>query len=332
MRRVLGFVLVTLGVAVLLLGALARPVLYHQLATVALDQKSTSVSQGSGMSALRASSDGISVLHDVTLRSTRTVTGIPGRVAGHAGQAFWQTGVTSEAVGVGQLTFSQEGVSFDRRTALATNCCRDYTSAGTLDDPTATKPVHHDGLFFKFPFDVQRTSYPFWDGDLGRAVPIRYQGTEKLDGVTVYRFQQKLGPETESKQAGLPGDLFGTDHPVDADLVYENTRTLWVEPSTGVIIKGTEQQNKRFEAPGLPSVPVTVGTIGYTDKTVKDNADTWGPKGSMLNALRLTVPVVGILLGLVLVLFGVVLLAGGSRGRHGSDDGERRAPQVAATV
>src|SRR3546814_6079167 len=55
-------------------------------------------------------------LTDVTLRSTRTVKGIPGAVPADQqdSNAFWQTGVLSEAVGVGDLTSSLEGVSFDR--------------------------------------------------------------------------------------------------------------------------------------------------------------------------------------------------------------------------
>jgi len=43
MRRVLGFVLATLGVALLVLGVLSPTVLYPKLATVPLDQQSTSV-------------------------------------------------------------------------------------------------------------------------------------------------------------------------------------------------------------------------------------------------------------------------------------------------
>lgn len=310
MRRVVGFVLVALGVAVLAVGALSKPVIYDRLATVKLDQRSTSVSVGSSVDVLDVSEQGIRVLSGTDVKSTREVRGIPGRVTGKDGDAFWQTGVTTEIAGATdpRPKYSAEGVSFDRKTGEATMCCGDFHTIGTVDDPTATEPVTHEGLFFKFPFGVQRTSYDFWDGELLRAEPIAYQGQEKLHGVTVYRFQQHLGPEKVSSQTGLPGALFGTDHPVDADMVYENTRTLWVEPNTGVIIKGQEQQNKRFEAAGLPTIPVTVGTIGYSDETVADNADAWGTKGQLLKLIRTTVPVVGIILGVVLIGFGLVLL------------------------
>jgi hypothetical protein len=324
MRRVVGFVLVALGVAVLALGALSKPVLYDRLATVPLDQDSTSVSEGMGVSVLRPSAEGIEVLTNAHVRSTRKVVGIPGKVGDHDGDAFWQTGVTSVAVDVGDLTRSTEGVSFDRKTGLATNCCGDYHSVGTLDDPDATEPITHEGLFFKFPFDVQRTTYPFWDGELGRAEPIAYQGQDTIDGLTVYRFEQKIGPENTGSQTGLPGSLFGVDHPVDATIVYENTRTLWVEPNTGVIIKGQEQQNRRFEAAGLPPVPITVGTIGYSDETVAANVDDWGTKSQLLKALRTTIPVVGIIVGIVLIGLGALLLF--RRGRDETPVTTRREP------
>jgi hypothetical protein len=331
MRRVLGFVLATLGVALLVLGVLSPTVLYPKLATVPLDQQSTSVSEGSGMSALQPTAEKINVLTNVTLRSTRKVQGIPGRVKDHDGQAFWQTGVTSEAVGIGQLSFSDEGVSFDRKTGMSTNCCGDFASLGTIDEPSKVGPITHEGLFFKFPFNVEKKSYPFWDGDLNRAEDIAYRGTDKIDGLAVYKFEQKLGPETLSQQAGLPGDLFGTDHPVDADLVYENTRTLWVEPNTGVIIKGVEQQNKRFEADGLPAVPVTVGTIGYTDANVKQNVDDWATKATLLNALQLTIPLVTIVLGLILLGLGLVLLLRTPR-RNSSNGGAKHSEPVTSGV
>src|SRR5689334_9256538 len=103
MRRVLGSVATVLGVLLLGIGIVAKPVLYDRLATVKLDQRSTSVSQGSGMSALYAHEvNGSAVfekLQNVTLRSTRQVVGIPGRLTEAKKQdtdAFWQTTVRSQ--------------------------------------------------------------------------------------------------------------------------------------------------------------------------------------------------------------------------------------------
>ena len=115
MRRVIGSIALGLGVALFVIGLAARPVIYDRLATVPLDQNSVSISEGEGMTALSWSPDETSARYDrltgVTLRSTRTVKGIPGAVPvdQQDSNAFWQTGVLSEAVGMGDLTSSLEG-------------------------------------------------------------------------------------------------------------------------------------------------------------------------------------------------------------------------------
>lgn len=319
MRRVLGILSLLVGAFALLVGILAKPVIYQAVTKVELDQDSVSVSRGENMSALQVSSEGITRLEGVTLLSTRTVAGIPGLAEGN--DAFWQTTVESAVEDGPVLTYSDEGVSFDRTTALATNCCGDYIAVGDVsapDDEATREAIQHDGLFFKFPFGTEQEDYPYWDGALGRAVPAVYSGEEKVEGVSTYKFVMELGPEEVSENEGLPGTLFGTDEPVDAGRIYQNTRTLWVEPNTGVIIKGLEEQNVHF-APrdsSLPTVPITVGTIGYTDETVAANADEYGSKGALLGFINGPLTWVGILVGLLLLALGAFLTLGGTRPRR----------------
>ncbi|MCK0112246.1 DUF3068 domain-containing protein [Ornithinimicrobium sp. F0845] len=316
MRRTLGIVSLILGAFALLLGLLAKPVIYPSLTKVALDQDSTSISRGENMQALKVSAEGVEKLDGVTLLSTRRVVGIPGLAEGN--NAFWQTTVRSEVEDGPLLTLSDEGVSFDRTTALATNCCGDYIAVGDAEAPeeeAEREAIQHDGLFFKFPFDTQQEDYPYWDGSLGRAVTAEFQGEETIEGVSAYKFVMMMGPEEVSESQGLPGALFGTDEPVEAARIYENTRTVWVEPNTGVILKGLEEQNVHF-APrdtSLPTVPITVGTIGYTDETVAANADEFGSSGSMLALIRDRLTWIGLVAGLALLALGAFLTLGGSR-------------------
>jgi hypothetical protein len=310
MRRVAGFVCLFLGALVLTMGLIAKPVLYDNLAKVPLDQKSTLVSVGKNMSALQVSSAGVTALKDATLQNTKIVVGIPGKAKGN--NAFWQFLTASKVVGGKDLDFSQQGVSIDRYTAEATNCCGDYKSIGTLEAPSAIQEDYpHKGLFFKLPFDTQKITYQWWDSDLGRTEPMRFLRTQQVQGVQTYVFQQKTGPVTYAQRKALPGELFGTNKPVDADAVYENTRTLYVEPNTGLVINGVEQQNKRLEAPGLASVPITQGTIGYTPATIKQNIEDLGNKGSILGFLNGPATITGIVLGLLLILGGGFLALAG---------------------
>lgn len=321
MRRALGMVATVLGVLLLVVGILAQPVLYDRLATVSLDQKSTSVSEGQNMSALYAHAENGSAVFDqlenVTLRSTRQVLGIPGAVRDankEETDAFWQTTVRSQADLNGtwtDLTFSDEGVSFNRKSGEATNCCGDYKSAGDLDDPTKTVPVTHEGLFFKFPFDVQKKTYKWWDGDLGAAQDMEYLREETLEGVNTYVFRQTT-PKAEVTTREVPKAIFGDSASgnVEARVMYGNVRTLWIEPNTGVLIKGQEELDKSLQADGYDEVFTTKGTIGYSDETVKKNAEDWGSKGSLLGFINNLLMPIGLGLGILLIALGVFLLFG----------------------
>ncbi|GAB3069997.1 DUF3068 domain-containing protein [Intrasporangium mesophilum] len=329
MRRVLAAVSLVLGIALLLLGILGKPLIYDQLTTVPLDQSSTSVSQGEGMSVLRLWSEGDTAhydkLTDATVRSTRMVVGIPGAVPADQRDttAVWQTGVKSEAVGVGPLTFSNEIVTFDRTTGLTTGSTTDVRSAGDLEDPEKMVPVKHEGLFFKFPFAVEKKTYPWWDGDLGRAVDINFVREENISGVNTYVFEQVI-PRAEVATRPVPAGIFDrTGDDVVAKVMYGNTRTLWVEPNTGVLIKGQEVLDKALVS-DVGEVATTKGTIGYTDQTVQENAKAWGTKGKLLGFVGGALRPVGIVLGLVLIGVGVLLLIS-SRGSGPSsrdDDAE----------
>ena len=327
MRRVFGAVALALGVLLLVVGAVSRSYLYERLATVSLDQrnvvdekdpsKSTaSVSQGENMSALRvwgseAEGQHYDKLTGVTLRSTRQIIGIPGALTPDelaGGVAIWQTGVRSEAVGIGDLTFSNEIVTFDRVTGLATGSSRDQRSAGDLDNPEKMVDVVHKGLFFKFPFAVEKKTYPWWDGDLGDAAEMKFLREESLFGTNTYVFQQ-VTPTAERSTREVPAAIFDQKGGamVPAKVFYGNTRTLWIEPNTGVIIKGQEQVDKSLQSQ-FGTVATTKGTIGYTEDTVRKNAETWGSKGRLLGFIHGPLLWVGVVGGLLLIGLGAVLI------------------------
>ena len=332
MRRTLGAIALGLGALLLVSGFMAKPVLYTQLATVPLNYKSTSVSVGRDMSVLRLWSDDAKVGHydkltGVTVQSTRKVLGIPGRVPAdkQATTAFWQTGVKSTAVGVGDLTYSMETVSFDRLTGVATNCCGDQVSIGDLEKPDAMKDITHEGGYFKFPFDVQKQSYSWWDGDLGKATAAKFVRTEDLFGTETYVFEQRIDKQEVASRT-VPAAIFdGTGEDVPAKVMYGNVRTLWVEPNTGVIVKGQEAIDKTLES-ALGTVAATKGVIGFDEATIKANAQEWGALGSQLGFVKNTLPWLGPLLGVLLGLVGAILLIGKGRRSGASWKGADEGP------
>lgn len=327
MSRLLGGVLILLGTLIAILGLLARPFIHDRVAVLPLDQSSTTTSVGEDMKALYPHRVGktsrLDKLDGVRLVSTRQVRGIPGKAEDQdveADQAFWQTTVKSQAEVNGELvplSYSDEGASLDRRTGTTTNCCGDYRSIGTLEDPTKTEKIDHEGQMFTMPFNAQKQDYPWWDGDLQKAVPASFLREDTVAGVPVYVYEQQI-PEQETATREVPGSLFGSTKPgnVTAKVRYANTRTLFVEPNTGVVIKGQEQLRRLLVAPDGTSVPVVEGTMAYDDATVDALADEYGSKGKALAFLRGPLMPLGLGLGIVLILLGLFLMARERRSRH----------------
>src|SRR3954471_13578406 len=72
----------------------------------------------------------------------------------------------------------------DLITATTDIFAEDRVTALTVQDKNLPADgVPHEGLVNKFPFDVQKKTYPFWDGDARKALDIEYQGTKSLFGL-----------------------------------------------------------------------------------------------------------------------------------------------------
>lgn len=101
----------------------------------------------------------------------------------------------------------------------------DRESAYPVDEPTSslniTAPgvdggnVNEDvpqftrtGLQFQFPFNTEKKAYPYFDHRLMETNDIDFVDQEKMDGETVYRFEQQIGPSEmyPNVEAMLKGD------------------------------------------------------------------------------------------------------------------------------
>ena len=303
----LGLVLAGLGAFLLVLAVMLKVYVYPQLAVAPADQNSVTVLTGP----------------DATIFDTATLTEIT-------------TDLTTQVVTVGDVSAAEEegngvvvwlsktstkdsdGVvrsrdvelaAFDEYTAEAVNCCGEFIS----EEEGVEDPVEHQGLTSKFPFDTQQETYDFWDSTLREAVPIAYVDTDEIDGVTVYRFEQTI-PPTEFATIDLPADLLGEegDETLTAQRMYSNTRTLWVEPNTGVIIDREEQQKSTIAYDGTDRITATEVVTSYDDATVTGNADKYGSLATQLNLVKNVLPLVFLILGVALIIVGFVLTRRGA--------------------
>jgi hypothetical protein len=318
--RKTGIALIGLGAFLVVVGVLSPLHAYDRLAVVPLDQDTRTVSEGAGATVFDLAQQ-----QEITvdLRSTRRVLGDV-EASKQASEdedqdlTVWETFVLTDEPGVEftetrpPRSVTHDRVVFDRRTGEAVDCCGQFT-ASTIDQETGDEVRDEEtpitGQYFKLPFGTEKRTYQFWDGALKDAADLEYQDTEEIQGLTVYRFEQVIEP-TDVGDIPAPASLFGIDAEGDVtlDRIYANTRTLWVEPETGVIIKGQEDQHVVAEYQGDEVATLTDVVIAYNDDTVTSNVDKYAGQATALKAVRVWIPLVGIVLGLLLVAAGVFLV------------------------
>jgi Porin PorA len=294
MARRVGFVLVFVGLFLLFFGLFERFYAYPRLKKAPLDQYSSPVATGTG-TYFNRSPDKLAEVNGAQLMNKRIVRGDV--AAGTDEVAVWDSfNSTIDTADQGVITATQERIALDRVTAQSVQCCG--------ENP------RHQGLTLKFPFDTEKTTYQFWDGPAQRALPAAFTRTETLNGVDVYRFEQRIGPLDVGDQE-IPGSLAGDpDTPsVQTDIVYTNLKTLWVEPTTGIIVKAQQDATQVLETPGGEQVLTLIDAVlTYDEATVEQNADDAASGANRLRLLGTILPVAALLLGLISVAAGLVLL------------------------
>ena len=354
--------LIGLGVFFVGVAALARFYAYPTLAVAPADQIAHTVSAGPNATIFSVAD--LKEKKGVELEARRTVRGDVAAAekiskALNRKVVVFDTAVVTDdsknyqfpddasLTGLMPLSFVQERVVLDARTGEAVRWnpsggddSGEYIST-TLEKADRLKPdpksalfKGHEGLVLKFPFGTEKKTYQFWDTTLRKAFPIQYKNETTLDGLKVYVFEQDI-PKQEvplAKPLEVPGSLvdqLGQDS-VEVQRTYKNTRTLWVEPVTGAIIKGREQQLATIAYDGEDKLTATNVTIAYDDATVKKNVkgavenghDEGGyqSKATQLHLIGFWVPLLSLILGLLLL--GFVAVRSGLPGRPDGGAGD----------
>lgn len=179
------------------------------------------------------------------------------------------------------ITASLDVFAEDRKTALAVD-----------DKNLPSDAVPHEGLINKFPFDTEKKTYPFWDGDVGSAVDIEYQGVENLFGLKTYRFQYTVKDVPITIGEGITG-------------TYDNVVTVNVDPKTGSIVKSGQDQQQYLD----DGTPVADVQLTGTDESVKKAVDEAKDNGKSLFVLLTLVPLIGFIGGAICLIAGLVMVA-----------------------
>lgn len=302
MRRVVGSVLLGLGVLLVVAAAMLRFYVAPQLVVAPLDQSSETVSEAEDATYLDIGL--LEVQEGRTLVATRTVRGDV--QAGSAETAVYDVFVKTqdpEKPGDGEeqlVSATTDRFAFDRRTSEAVNCC---------DENLNGEEVEHEGIQLKFPFGTEQRTYQYFDTSLGRATDMEFVEEETVEGLGTYRFQQVIEP-TEIARLDVPGSLVGLDETsVELGRFYSNVRTAWVEPVSGVIVRGEEEQLSSLrDDDGEDLLTITEATLAFTDDTVSNQADAAQDARGSARLLGTLAPLGALVLGLVLIGIGILVL------------------------
>lgn len=203
------------------------------------------------------------------------------------------------------VTATTDRFATDRKTGMAVN-----------DEKYIGDATQHDGLVNKFPFGVEKKTYPFWDGVLGRAVDANFEGEEKVNGWNTYKFVTDVQEESAEISSGIQG-------------TYSSLKTMYIDPRTGAIQKQTEQQVRKLEN----GTTVLDLDFGFTDETIAANIKDAKENDSKLGLVG-KLPLIAGLLGLLSAAAGFFLWNGARRAEGGSElrtDGDRGGDGYAET-
>ncbi|MFF1769774.1 DUF3068 domain-containing protein [Streptomyces sp. NPDC058249] len=196
----------------------------------------------------------------------------------------------------------------DRRTNAPAHCCQE-------------KPYFQGEAYLKFPFDVQKRSYRWWDNSLGATVTLHYKGTKKIQGYEGYRFTGTV-PPTRTGTRLVPGAIVGQPQrsQVLAEEWYANHLIeLVVDQRTGRVVYAQVGPRKTLRAPGGKkdaAVLLDSRKLAFTAATQKDQVDQAKTESGQLRMVGQTLPIGAGVLGFVLAVAGVVLVV---RGRPDPD-------------
>jgi DUF3068 family protein len=242
----------------------------------------------------------------------------------------------------GLLLAIVDTVTLNRRTAMAVSS--ESNPAGSVQKPRTmedTKPptnvaLKHDGLNYRFPFNVQKKTYPYFDPVAQKVFDVNYDGEDDVLGLTAFHFKQNVGLDNNGKlvnPVGYPSlydrdedstvsaraALWGLPGPPDEQITmkryYAAQRDLWVDPVSGTIVKQKERAIHYYVRCGDPAckaVDPVKPDVTLVDYTVTSTEATVEAQVNAARNERDRVALWSHILPISFTALGIIGLVGGS--------------------
>ncbi len=226
-------------------------------------------------------------------------------------------------------------VTINRRTAMAVS--DDSHPGGYVqkprgigdENPPTAMPLRHEGLAYRFPFNTERKTYPYFDPIAQKPFDANYDGQEDVNGLSTYRFTQEVGVNKEGKLVapitypslyggnedgkittsaamwGVPGE---PNEQITMTRYYTAKRTFWVDPVSGTIVKETEQAHHYYARDALkPEVTLVDYKLTSTQETVESQVNSARDERDRVALWSRVLPITFTAIGLIALLGGGVL-------------------------
>lgn len=321
MRRtasVLPLILLGLGVFALVFGQLLDRYVEPRVKRTPVDVQTDSVLTGTGSF---FDTGALKTVHGKRITVTRRIVGDVA-AAERSGNAVWNVSTQIDTPATLSLRDPRRSLQWtterwvtDRRTNQPVHCCGE-------------QPSFRGDAYLKFPFDVQKRTYRWWDGVLGAAVPLKYSGTEKVLGQTGYRFTGSVAPRRTEVTREVPGTLVGRpkQRKVTAEEWYANGRIeLVVERRTGRIMNARIAPRITLRAPGAQQDAVTLlasDRLEFTEATRRTQVAQTARDSRRLKVLGETAPMLATVAGGVFTAAGLAFLVRERRRRAATEDSQ----------
>ena len=199
-----------------------------------------------------------------SIEVTDTIT--PVANADYPALAIWDVRTsTRDTTSSQQLAPVSRTVVFDRRTAELVNCC-----GGNINGDAF---IPQGGIAgWAFPVGTGRQTYDVFDTVLDKQEPVRYSGTEMIDGILAYQFTEDIS----GAKAG-----FSPYSSKDPEL-YSMHRVYSVDPQTGMLLNIAEDEDLYLANPAtgavvthlfradLRATPATVAGLARQDARIRN--------------------------------------------------------------
>src|SRR4051794_6363288 len=309
MRKASGAVLVGVGLFALVLAILLPTVVLHGSKKTPLDLNITQRAIATNAKVLDATTNQLAT---VNLRATRVVK-TDSNASDSKNTTVFETlcvviikGNTPDCLRSNDprlLSITTDRVTSNRKSGESVHVAK-------WNENVNGQPARHSGMTYKWPIDTKKQDYDFYMPDLLKAFKAKYEGTDRIAGLTTYKFVAYSGVQ--------PYKVLGL-----FDGTYEDTTIAWVEPKTGAVLYGEEHQIQKINSPIDPAGTLALdATFKFDKKSVDYQANYSKDAIKKLDAASKWGPIV---LGVVALaaFIGAFFLLRSRKAQGGPDSGEQ---------